>query len=454
MNEELKRYVKYKISISKMMEEKPKKSNNFSGRKIAIAACACLVFTTGIVFAKEIKEFFIEKFASGDAIAEAAENGYIGHSEYTFQTSKVDVKRGENSEIIDNFNVDVGTKDFLINDSQLSIEFEIKFDKKINDYKNLNQRVVGNEEYIDYENFGDLVFENSFILDEDSRLIYSSATKEEFSNFCKEHNLNYKYQEYNESYLKTGDSSLITNIDANENLISLTYNYKTINEMPKSKKLKIYIEEMAFIPKNELDDKSDRVRLIGNWSFELDVPEIMYNREEKKYEVINCDNDKFEIYEATLTNTGFEIGIMVSDVIYPEYPKELAQKESEYRATHPNGYSMSSKEEFINIYGDDPKYEELYLEYQRKSTPINTSGWGFLNWIENTDGCYILNSKGEKYTSSKVASPKSLETGFKDNNKYNYYKSFNLLPNNATDKITVVIDFYGEPVHIELEKTK
>lgn len=326
------------------------------------------------------------------------------------------------------------------------------FLKKINNYKNLNKRVVGNEEYIDYENFGDLVFTNLFILDEENRIIYSSAAKEEFAEFCQDHSLEYKYQEYNENYLGTVGNPLITEINVEENSINLTYNYKTTDEMFKSKKIYIYIKEMTFIPKNELNDKSNRVTLSGNWEFELDVPEIMYNHENVNYKVISCDNDKFEIYEATLTNTRFDIGLIVSDIVYLKYPEELTQKESEYRNTHPDNYSISSKEEFIEIYGEDPKYQELYKEYYKKASPIRTSGYPSLNWEAPTEGCYILNSKGEKYMPYKINSPKSMETGFKDDNKYNYYETFDLLPSNATDKITVVIDFYGEPVHIELEK--
>ncbi len=452
-NDILKEKFKFRIAISKMKnEEKEEKINVFYGKKFVVAACACFVFTTGIVFAKDIKEFAIKKFASGDAIAEAAENGYIGNSNEVFKTSKVEVKKGESSETADTFNVDIKTKDFLIDDRQISIEYELKFDKKINNYKNLNQRVVGNEEYIDYENFGDLLFSTAFILDEENRLIYSSATEEEFNSFCKEHNLNYTYNEYNENYLRTGGSPLITEINVEENSINLNYNYKTADEIFKSKKLYIYINKMVFIPKGELNDRSNRVTLLGNWEFELDVPEIMYNRQNIDYEVINCDNDRFEVYEAKLTNTGFDIGIIVSDVICPKYPEELSKKESEHREAHPDHYSMSSKEEFIEIYGEDPKYEKLYLKYQKESTPINASGRRLLNWVDPTCGCYILNSKGEKYMPSKVASFKSMETGFKDDNKYNYYDNFDLLPSNATDKITVVIDFYGEPVHIELKR--
>lgn len=430
-----------------------KKTRNYKSFKIALATCCCsFLLVSGIVLAKEFQNLFIEKFASGEAIAKAAEDGYIGNSNSDFNSSNVDVKTGLNSEVQDTFNVDIKTNDFLVDSDHMSIEFEIKFDNNINKYKNLNQRVAGNEEYIDYENFGDIVFSNSYILDEDNRLIYSTSSEENFYDFCKKHNLNYKYHEFNENYLNTGGSSLITEINTDSNIVKLTYNYNTITQIPKSKKLKIYIKEITFIPKQEQNDKSNRVILTGDWMFGLNMPEIMYNREEIIYNVTRCDNSNFEIYEAKLTNTGFEIGLLVSNVSFPKYPEELAQKENEYMTTHPNGYSMSTKEDFINIYGSNPKYEKLYIEYQIKSTPINTSGRGALNWVENTGGCYVLNSKGEKFTHSRTSSPKSMKTGFTENNQYNYYKKFTMLPDNATDEITVIIDFYGKPVHIELKK--
>ena len=39
-------------------------------------------------------------------------------------------------------------------------------------------------------------------------------------------------------------------------------------------------------------------------------------------------------------------------------------------------------------------------------------------------------------------------------NQFDFYETFSMTKYEATDKITVVIDFYGEPVTIELEKIK
>ena len=37
-------------------------------------------------------------------------------------------------------------------------------------------------------------------------------------------------------------------------------------------------------------------------------------------------------------------------------------------------------------------------------------------------------------------------------NQFDFYETFGMTKYNATDKITAVIEFYGEPVKIELEK--
>ena len=248
----------YKLStkfinrINETLTSLPDRRINYTRNFKAVLATSCcsLMLVSGIVFAKEIQNLFIEKFASGETIAKAAEDGYIAHSNSNYVTSNVNVKKGTDEKILDTFETSIKTNDFFIDNNRLSIEFEIKFDNKINSYKNLNQRVVGNEEYIDYENFGELVFTDVGILDEENRLIYFYGNEDSFNRLCEKNNLNYKYQEFNENYLNTGSKSLITEIDVDTNTLKLTYNYGTEFEMPKSKNLKIYLNEMAFVPKN------------------------------------------------------------------------------------------------------------------------------------------------------------------------------------------------------------
>ena len=70
---------------------------------------------------------------------------------------------------------------------------------------------------------------------------------------------------------------------------------------------------------------------------------------------------------------------------------------------------------------------------------------------ERTDGCYVLNSNGEKFTSTLSPSRKA-NNNFVAGNKYDFYETFNMTKYDSTNEITVIIEFYGEPVEIKLEK--
>ena len=39
-------------------------------------------------------------------------------------------------------------------------------------------------------------------------------------------------------------------------------------------------------------------------------------------------------------------------------------------------------------------------------------------------------------------------------NQFDFYETFNMTKYDSTDEITVMIEFYGEPVEIKLEKIK
>jgi len=55
----------------------------------------------------------------------------------------------------------------------------------------------------------------------------------------------------------------------------------------------------------------------------LFFPEKFYNRSEKYYKVVSSTNDRFNIYSAKLTDTGFEFGMTIKDEHKPTYPEEV-----------------------------------------------------------------------------------------------------------------------------------
>ena len=79
MNDKLKNEVKTKIAISNFKEEDIAINKNKSKiAKIAVVACCCIIFTSGIVFAKDIERIIKNLFLNTNpAIEKAVEEGYV-----------------------------------------------------------------------------------------------------------------------------------------------------------------------------------------------------------------------------------------------------------------------------------------------------------------------------------------------------------------------------------------
>lgn len=435
-----------KISMSKFREENMimKRRKKYFSKKIGLIACACFILTAGVVFAKDIENIIKDKFGLGNGIQTAVDNGYIGNNETDFIKSDVLVCKGDENNILDTFDVGVKINDFLMDNTTLNIEFEVKFDEKINEYKDLGKKINGN---IDYESFGIIEFSDLFILDEKNILITSSLNENVFNEFCNKHNLGYELNNFNDTYLMSNTNATVTEIDDTTNTLKMIYSIG-VDNMPNSRELNISFNEIKLSPKTEVTDKNDIILLIGEWNLSLEIPEFMYNREDIFYKVVSCENEDFNIYEAKASDTGFELGIIVSNIEKPVMPEKLSIKDAEIMGKG-NVY-YSSKDEFIELYGGE-EYAVMYEEYYTKLYPISTNGYHYYTWGELTDGCYIQDLNGKKFSCSKNIDRKA-KAKFIDDNKYDYYNTFEMTKYDATDKITIVIDFYKEPVKIELEK--
>lgn len=172
--------------------------------------------------------------------------------------------------------------------------------------------------------------------------------------------------------------------------INLIYNIYTKDNFPKSKKLYFSLKTLTLHTMPIEQDNT--TKLTGEWYAEVDIPENMYNRTVESYKVVNCDNKDFNIYTAIATDTGFEIGI-----IMPEKDKN---------------------ESVINTYNS-----------------------------------YIENENGEKFKCSSSVSRK-VEREYIEQNKYKFYETFKMTKYNSTDKLKVVLDYYGKSITILLEKIK
>ena len=83
--ERIRKLTKDKITVSNFQKEQKMdlKNKKLNIKKLSAVACFCIILTGGIVFAKDIQDFVMKRFAFGlgDGVDTAAEKGNIAEPE-------------------------------------------------------------------------------------------------------------------------------------------------------------------------------------------------------------------------------------------------------------------------------------------------------------------------------------------------------------------------------------
>lgn len=449
-NNNLKEKFKFRIAISELVEETEKNiypKRNVINKKI-VAACVCMILTSGIVFAKDIEKFIKDKFHLGNGVQTAINNGYIEELKNDYCMSKCEII-DSNENYLKDSNIGAKVDNFFIDNYNFSIDFNIKLDQS----------------FINIDEINNLRLGDIIITDNENRIIYAETSKEKFENFCIDKKLNYNYLEFDQNYLNTGLNNFIQEFNSSENLLNLIYNiYIENEEFPKSEKINIYFEKIEFETK-DISGDTNKIIALGSWNMNLDIPLEMIKREKQEYEVVSCENDDFEVYAAKATDTGFEIGIMISNIEKPIYPKELEEQKKEIyknygtvnksNSTNNNSNAkslavakISSKD--ISQYYENSPFKSMYEDYYTKQYPIGNVRENYIYWYPKTEGNYIMNSNGERFfVSSSVGT--NGRYSFVENNKFDYYTTFDMTKYDLTENITAIIELYGKPIKIELK---
>lgn len=479
LNEKILENLKTKIAVSNFEKEVTVKNTNKNKIfKSVVAASIILISSTGLVFAKEIEKFITQQFNLRTMHQSTVDNGYIGTSEMDYIEFDAGVQIGDDETIVDTVKTELRVSDFMLTDDMFDFQVDMKFDGKINQYKDLNKRVeCGN---IDYENFGSIELKKFFILDENDNLLAAPVydndeDRDSFNKFCVEHNLDYNYREYSEKYFDNSNNvisgypnTIIPEENKLEDIIfSLSSQYayddleRETTKYPKSKHLTIYFSEITFVPKL---NRGEEIHLIGDWKIDLDIPEIMQSREDVEYKVVNCDNEDFNIVKAVADETGLELGLSINNVKEVPYPEELKEVEEQYRKEHDGKmHILISEEGLLEFYGSQ-ELVDLYVNYNKEKNFINTGREKIYFWEEETKGSYIVDSNGKEFKCNGAVPAFNFkyETTY-DENGFSHPKTLDILEGSlifkmtrfeATDKITAYVEFKGEPVKIELERIK
>lgn len=451
MDNNLKEKFKFRIAISELVEETEKNiypKQNIINKKI-VAACAFMVLTSGIVFAKDIEKFIRDKFHLGNGVQTAINNGYIEELKNDYCMSKCKIVDSDKNVLKDS-HIGVKVDNFFIDNYNFSIDFNVKLDQS----------------FINVEEINNLKLGDIIITDNKNRIVYAETSKENFENFCIDKKLNYNYLEFDQNYLNTGLNNFIQEFNSPENLLNLIYNiYIENEEFPKSEKINIYFEKIEF-ETNDISGDTNNFIALGSWNMNLDIPIKMIKREKQEYEVISCENDNFEVYAAKATDTGFEIGIVISNIEKPIYPKELEEQKKEIYKNYgtvnkPNSINNNSNAKSLTVatisskdvsqYYENSPFKSMYEDYYTKQYPIGNVRENYIYWYPKTEGNYIMNSNGERFfVSSSVGT--NGQYSFIDENRFDYYTTFDMTKYDLTENITAIIELYGKPVKIEFKK--
>lgn len=388
-------------------------------KRIIAITMGGIMLASGVAFGFHSEEIIRYMKGLGKGVDTAANNGYIEKTD--METIQQDAIVENN--IIDNVKVGAKIDDFIMDDYNLSVKFNFEFDENI-------------DKVINLENIKNIELSDLCVLDENNTMLYSAF--------------------YNENAINSGLNRFIKVNSKELRKIELQYNMYA-EKYPKSRKLSFKFSKIEF---QEMD-KNEKTVLSGNWDINIDVPEKFYNRSEEYYKVISSTNDKFNIYSAKLTDTGFEFGMTIKDEYKPTYPEEVRDERKniieKYGVLNKDGLYTSESQKIMsqkmNELSVTSPYIEMLKKYEEENTPILSRGLTLDIKSDIEDGCYVINNKGEKFECTMSPSRKC-NYNFIDGDKYDFYETYSMTKYDATDDITMVVNYRGTLEYIKMQKEK
>lgn len=413
--------LKEKIIVSNLLEEEKMKEKTKITHiiKPMIAASVMLVSLSGIVFAKEISNKIYNKYFTGTGVEKAINEGYVENTKMEEHNSDATVENEETGQIIEDNETSIKVSELIMDDFTLSMTFEVTLSDQ-------TKEIITANEVMEM-NFPDIV-----VYDENN-IVLNTVNENEIDKFKEKTNLEPK------DFVNSGVNTFVS--ERNNNTIKLIYNFYTGGDSvyPKSKELNIFIDRIK-VSKNETVMGNEEITIRGNWNFKVDVPEKMYNRKNIVYTQKSTTNKDFNAQSAVLYNTGMEIGMKFK----AEKKKSLKDIESRLSEELEFFWSLDKDDKLNTI--DIANYLENKVrenpEYQ-KQMEQEMSKWEYEK--------YLTNSKGERFDFT-VGPRENGGASIDDNGIMTSTCMFDLTTYDATDEITLHIDYKGNKADIILER--
>ena len=285
-------------------------------RQIIITILSILTLTGGVVFAKDIENFFNNLFNNMNGVTTAINNGYITDTEM---------------EYINSNDVNIRVDKVLMDDYNLCLNFNIEL-SKVND--------------IDLNNISSIYFKDLVLLDENNEVIFSS-NKNYIDTYCSKNNINNVINDYSSNM-----SYYINNIDLENKSCTLTYNFSRCNNtFPKRKKLLLGSSGIEI--EKQSSEQVNIVTINCEHNLAIDIPEKFYNRQALIYTVKSSSDENFILNDATVYETGTKISfdLKIDNEIINEEKLQEAQNLLK-NGNHISNELSSQIKTFFNPFSD------------------------------------------------------------------------------------------------------
>lgn len=256
-------------------------------KKIIITIIGLLTITSGVVFAKNIKELFENLYENmfgnyNNGITTAVENGYI---------QDIDM------EYIESNNIKVKVDQITMDNYNLGIIFNIE----------LNEDIPLSEVY-------DINFKNILIMDENNNVIFAEyENQDDFVKYCEENNLD--KGKYGIGYANCAWNGRILNTQGNNVIYSF---YTTSEKFPASKNLNINFDSIYLLNYHIYDEENEQVldnhfsTIKGDWKMNINLEEMQKERKSIEYFVININDKNTSVENASLSMSNMRLELVTN----------------------------------------------------------------------------------------------------------------------------------------------
>lgn len=376
---------------------------------------ACLIFSTGIIFAKDISEKIYNFYETGKGIETAINDGYIAENNSEYTNFEAEFVNEDTGIIIESSSVKVKVQDIVMDDFNLSATIVV----------NLSDEV---QKQIKKEDIWEMRFPDLIVSDEEGNVLFG-MDPEALKKYFNEDDINKIYD--NEKMCNSGLNNFIA--DRGTMPVKAVYNMyvESPDHYPKSKKLKFEFTKIAVSNSDDTMYGDEEITIKGDWKVEADLPSKFYNRKTYIYNQVGGESSEDKILSCAVYNTNTIIELALKSKKQPQYSVDYYIYNLLDAPSDIEDYIMNN----IRRTDEYRAYEDQRRSYYQK------------------ENVYITNSKGERFELTQGPIPNG-GGSIDENGIYKTTCMLDLTQKDATNELTMHLTYLGKDLEFKLEKNE